>query len=146
MSTVLDLPIQVCQSIFLSVCETQEPDRYSDYVCVSNRLSPPRKGTNNRISVFGRRSSMSEENVKTLFSTIDDFMDLQQSPSSSMIDGFPIIAKFLPKPLQWYRPKAERIFHKTLGFVTVSPELFHSLTKVITAVYTRNSLMISKSA
>ena len=83
------------------------------------------------LSVFGRRTSMSDENVKTLFSSIDDFMDLQQSPSSSFIDGFPIIAKCLPKILQWYRPKAERIFRKTVESVHTSLQSSYVLTKVL---------------
>ncbi|OBT97320.1 hypothetical protein VE01_04690 [Pseudogymnoascus verrucosus] len=64
--------------------------------------------------VFGRRSSMSEANVKELFSCIDEFMKLQGSPSASFIDGFPFIARWLPVRLQWYRPKAEKVFHETL--------------------------------
>ena len=65
-------------------------------------------------SVFGRRTSMDEEMVKDLFHSIEEFMNLQQSPSASLIDGFPIIAKYLPRPLQWYRPRAERIFNETV--------------------------------
>ncbi|KAH7137038.1 cytochrome P450 [Dactylonectria estremocensis] len=64
--------------------------------------------------VFGRRTSMSEDMVKSLFHSIDEFMALQHSPSASFIDGFPIIAKSLPRFLQWYRPEAERIFNDTV--------------------------------
>lgn len=60
---------------------------------------------------------MNEQNVKALFSSIDDFMDLQHSPSASLIDGFPFIARWLPKPLQWYRPSADRAFKRTIGSV-----------------------------
>ncbi|KEF61521.1 uncharacterized protein A1O9_03088 [Exophiala aquamarina CBS 119918] len=65
--------------------------------------------------VFGRRTSMDDANVRLLFSTIDDFMETQASPSTSMIEQFPWLVRLIPKPLQWYRPKAERVFRKTIG-------------------------------
>lgn len=64
---------------------------------------------------------MSEDMVKSLFHSIDEFMALQHSPSASFIDGFPIIAKGLPRFLQWYRPEAERIFNDTVGYVVPIP-------------------------
>lgn len=64
---------------------------------------------------------MDEQSVKALFGTIDDFMTLQQSPAASFIDGFPIVARYLPRVLQWYRPKAERIFKRTVKFVLTYP-------------------------
>jgi len=57
---------------------------------------------------------MRDENVQLLFSTIDDFMDSQKSPSASLIEQFPRLARSLPKSLQWFRPKAERVFKKTV--------------------------------
>lgn len=58
--------------------------------------------------------------MQLLFSTIDDFMETQASPSTSMIEQFPGIVKLLPRALQWYRPKAERVFRKTIGWVLPS--------------------------
>jgi hypothetical protein len=66
-------------------------------------------------SVFGRRTSMDDENVRILFSTIDDFLGSQASPSTSLVEQFPWLVKALPKPLQWFRPKAKRVYQKTLG-------------------------------
>jgi hypothetical protein len=65
---------------------------------------------------------MNEKLVKDVFQSIDDFMKLQQSPSANVIDGFPMIAKYLPRALQWYRPKAERIFNETVGYVDATPK------------------------
>ncbi|KAH0342001.1 hypothetical protein KCU83_g9432, partial [Aureobasidium melanogenum] len=65
--------------------------------------------------VFGRRTSMRDENVRMLFSTISDFMDYQKSPSASMIEMFPWLVRLLPKAFEWYRPKAEKIFTKTIS-------------------------------
>ncbi|KAL1615103.1 hypothetical protein SLS56_011930 [Neofusicoccum ribis] len=64
--------------------------------------------------VFGRRTSMREQPVQELFSTIEDFMEMQRSPSANLIDSFPTLAKIIPRPLQWYRPHAERVFRKTV--------------------------------
>jgi len=60
---------------------------------------------------------MDDANVRLLFSTIDDFMETQASPSTSMIEQFPWLVRLIPKPLQWYRPKAERVYRKTIGLV-----------------------------
>ncbi|KAI1611780.1 cytochrome P450 [Exophiala viscosa] len=65
--------------------------------------------------VFGRRTSMRDENVRLLFSTIDDFMETQASPSTSLPEQFPWLIKIIPRRLQWFRPKAERVFKKTIG-------------------------------
>jgi hypothetical protein len=37
-----------------------------------------------------------------------------KSPSAGIVDCFPRLAAMIPKPLQWYRPRAERIFDKTV--------------------------------
>ena len=58
---------------------------------------------------------MEDKNVQLLFSTIDDFLETQTSPSASMIEQFPRLAKAIPRPLQWFRPKAEQVYKKTLG-------------------------------
>ncbi|KAJ5385554.1 hypothetical protein N7517_003465 [Penicillium concentricum] len=64
--------------------------------------------------VFGRRTSMADKNTQLLFSTIDDFMESQTSPSATLIEHFPWCARNLPKLLQWYRPRAEKVFNKTI--------------------------------
>lgn len=69
---------------------------------------------------------MQESSVQELFSTIDDFIATQLSPSASLIDSFPTLARLLPKPLQWYRPHAERVFRKT---VRVYEAFFDDLEK-----------------
>ncbi|EXJ58361.1 hypothetical protein A1O7_05786 [Cladophialophora yegresii CBS 114405] len=68
--------------------------------------------------VFGRRTSMEDENVRLLFSTIDDFLETQTSPSSSLVEQFPWLVRAMPRSLQWFRPKAERSYRKTLGVYT----------------------------
>lgn len=63
---------------------------------------------------------MNEKVAKDVFHSIDEFMKLQHSPSASLIDGFPVIAKYLPRALQWYRPEAGRIFNETVGSVNAA--------------------------
>ncbi|KAL6248504.1 hypothetical protein RBB50_004759 [Rhinocladiella similis] len=65
--------------------------------------------------VFGRRTSMRDQNVQILFSTIDDFIGSQASPSTALVEQFPWLIKLIPRPLQWFRPEAERIYKKTVG-------------------------------
>ncbi|KAF2227547.1 cytochrome P450 [Elsinoe ampelina] len=65
-------------------------------------------------SVFGRRTSMGEPNVRALFGTIDDFMSMVTSPLTSLPEQFPWLVRWLPGNLQWFRPKAERVFDKTM--------------------------------
>jgi len=84
--------------------------------------------------VFGRRTSMKDENTRLLFSTIDDFMDTQRSPSASLIEQFPWVVRNLPRPLQWYRPKAERIYKKTVGCVCPSTLLSLLFSMLLTYV------------
>ncbi|KAH8587938.1 cytochrome P450 [Bisporella sp. PMI_857] len=61
--------------------------------------------------VFGRRSDLGDPDVEELFETVEEFLREQQ-PGMNLVDGFPILAN-LPKPLQWWRPKGQRIFEKT---------------------------------
>ncbi len=61
--------------------------------------------------VFGRRSLLDDADVVELFETIDLFLSNQQ-PGVNIVDGFPVLEK-LPKALQWWRPRGERIFRKT---------------------------------
>ncbi|PVH78054.1 cytochrome P450 [Cadophora sp. DSE1049] len=61
--------------------------------------------------VFGTRSSLDDPEVVALFETIEMFLEEQQ-PGKNVVDGFPILAN-LPKILQWWRPRGERIFNIT---------------------------------
>ena len=61
--------------------------------------------------VFGRRSDLDDPDLKELFSTAEAFL-LQQQPGVNIADGFPWLAK-LPKPLQWWRAKGDRIWKWT---------------------------------
>lgn len=62
--------------------------------------------------VFGRRSLLDDPDVVELFETIELFLENQQ-PGKNLVDGFPVLEK-LPKPLQWWRPRGEAIFDKTV--------------------------------
>lgn len=61
--------------------------------------------------VFGTRSTLDDPEVVALFETIEMFLEEQQ-PGKNVVDGFPILAT-LPKALQWWRPRGERIFNIT---------------------------------
>lgn len=61
--------------------------------------------------VFGRRSDLDDPDMVELFETIDLFLSNQQ-PGVNIVDGFPILAS-MPRFLQWWRPRGERIFQKT---------------------------------
>ena len=61
--------------------------------------------------VFGRRSLPDDPKVVELFETIELFLENQQR-GVNIVDGFPILAA-LPKKLQWWRPRGEKIFEKT---------------------------------
>ena len=65
--------------------------------------------------VFGRRSTLDDPDVVELFETLELFLENQQ-PGVNIVDGFPILDK-LPKRLQWWRPRGEQIFHKTVKLV-----------------------------
>jgi hypothetical protein len=65
--------------------------------------------------VFGRRASWNDPELEALFQTAEEFLMLQQ-PGANIVDVFPILAK-LPKQLQWWRPRGERIHAKTIGCV-----------------------------
>ncbi|KIW10721.1 hypothetical protein PV08_10020 [Exophiala spinifera] len=68
--------------------------------------------------VFGRRTSMNDENVRLLFSTIEDFLATQASPSTTLVEQFPWLVRVMPQPLQWFRPNAERVYKKTINVYT----------------------------
>jgi len=61
--------------------------------------------------VFGRRSDLDDPDLKDLFGTAEAFLQ-QQQPGVNLADGFPWLAK-LPKPLQWWRAKGDRIYEWT---------------------------------
>ncbi|KAF7555079.1 hypothetical protein G7Z17_g2410 [Cylindrodendrum hubeiense] len=62
--------------------------------------------------VFGRRSLLDDPDVVELFETVELFLENQQ-PGANLVDGFPVLEK-LPKVLQWWRPRGEVIFEKTV--------------------------------
>ncbi|KAL6406506.1 cytochrome p450 [Ilyonectria robusta] len=62
--------------------------------------------------VFGRRSLLDDPDVVELFETVELFLENQQ-PGKNLVDGFPVLEK-LPKKLQWWRPRGEAIFNKTV--------------------------------
>jgi hypothetical protein len=65
--------------------------------------------------VFGRRATWNDPELAALFETAEEFLALQQ-PGVNIVDAFPVLAK-LPKALQWWRPRGERIHEKTVGYV-----------------------------
>lgn len=65
--------------------------------------------------VFGRRSLLDDPDVIELFETIELFLEEQQ-PGKNPVDGFPILEE-LPKLLQWWRPRGEAVFEKTVKYV-----------------------------
>lgn len=64
--------------------------------------------------VFGRRSKLDDPDVVELFETLELFLENQQ-PGVNIVDAFPVLAN-LPKFLQWWRPKGQRIFDKTAQY------------------------------
>ncbi|KAM0091833.1 hypothetical protein ACP6JD_004824 [Aspergillus fumigatus] len=61
--------------------------------------------------VFGRRSLLDDPDVAELFETIELFL-AEQQPGVNLVNAFPVLAN-LPRFLQWWRPRGERIFQKT---------------------------------
>lgn len=68
--------------------------------------------------VFGRRSKLDDPDVVELFETLELFLENQQ-PGVNIVDAFPVLAS-LPKFLQWWRPKGQRIFDKTAQYFSPS--------------------------
>ncbi|KAK5272252.1 hypothetical protein LTR99_010644 [Exophiala xenobiotica] len=62
--------------------------------------------------VFGRRSDLDNPDMAQLFRTAEMFLENQQ-PGKNLVDAFPILAS-LPKPLQWWRPRAQWIHNYTV--------------------------------
>jgi hypothetical protein len=65
--------------------------------------------------VFGRRATWDDPELAALFETAEEFLALQQ-PGVNIVDAFPVLAQ-LPKPLQWWRPRGEKIHEKTVGYI-----------------------------
>ncbi|OQV00569.1 hypothetical protein CLAIMM_06049 [Cladophialophora immunda] len=61
--------------------------------------------------IFGRRSHLDDPDVVELFETLELFLENQQ-PGVNIVDAFPVLDR-LPRRLQWWRPRGERIFEKT---------------------------------
>ena len=61
--------------------------------------------------VFGRRSVLDDPEVSELFETVDVFLENFQ-PGRNLVDVFSVLDK-LPKRLQWWRARGERIFQQT---------------------------------
>ncbi|PVH70254.1 cytochrome P450 [Cadophora sp. DSE1049] len=62
---------------------------------------------------FGKMLVLDDPNVAELFETSNEFLEALQ-PGASPIDTFYFL-EWLPKPLQWWRPRAERYFQKTVN-------------------------------
>jgi cytochrome P450 len=67
--------------------------------------------------VFGIRSKLDDPQVAKLFETAEMFL-AQQQPGVNIVDGFPILAR-LPKFLQWWRPRGEKMFRYTRAYVLI---------------------------
>ena len=74
--------------------------------------------------VFGRRSMLDDPEMVELFETIELFLENQQ-PGVNLVDGFPFLDN-LPQPLQWWRPRGERIFEQTRRYVQYSVRIQNS--------------------
>jgi hypothetical protein len=61
--------------------------------------------------VFGRRANMGDTELRELFESIDLFLSNQQ-PGVNIVDAFPVLAN-LPRFLQWWRPRGNRIYEQT---------------------------------
>jgi len=64
--------------------------------------------------VFGKRSKLGDERTARLFETIELFLANLQ-PGAHIVDGYPILAEWLPKWAQWWRSEGEVIHDKTIG-------------------------------
>lgn len=74
--------------------------------------------------VFGIRSKLDDPEVLKLFETVEMFLE-QQQPGVNIADSFPVLAN-LPKFLQWWRPKGERMFEYTRRLGSLSKSILVS--------------------
>lgn len=86
--------------------------------------------------VFGRRSMLDDTDLVDLFETQDLFLENQQ-PGVNIVDAFPIFDK-LPRVLQWWRPRGEKIFQKTFKYVST-----HTRHKITCSQTTTDILFFS---
>ncbi|KAF4556760.1 Cytochrome P450-like protein 52 [Elsinoe fawcettii] len=62
--------------------------------------------------VFGRRPMLDDPNMEALFQDADEVVQASQ-PGQNIVDVYPQLAR-LPKFLQWWRPKGERLYKESL--------------------------------
>ncbi|TVY82299.1 Cytochrome P450 monooxygenase patI [Lachnellula suecica] len=60
--------------------------------------------------VFGKRMELDNPQIQELLETTSEILEAVQ-PGASLADALPILEN-LPKPLQWWRPRAQRAFEK----------------------------------
>ncbi|KAK4938229.1 hypothetical protein LTR10_021302 [Elasticomyces elasticus] len=63
--------------------------------------------------VFGKRMQLEDPKIKELFDTSNAIIEAIQ-PSANLVDSLTFLEK-LPKPLQWWRPRGEAMFQKTVN-------------------------------
>lgn len=62
--------------------------------------------------VFGKRMDLGDQTTKELFESSSEFL-LEMQPGASVVDTLPFLEN-LPRRLQWWRPRGERAFRKTI--------------------------------
>ncbi|KIW50490.1 hypothetical protein PV05_09294 [Exophiala xenobiotica] len=63
--------------------------------------------------VFGKRMELEDPKIRELFDTSNATIDAFQ-PSANLVDSLTFLEK-LPKSLQWWRPRGEAMFQKTVN-------------------------------
>lgn len=69
--------------------------------------------------IFGKRMELGDPNIKALFDSSNEFIGALQ-PGANMVDGFYFL-DWVPKPLQWWRPRGQRYYEKTIQCVQTFP-------------------------
>ena len=64
--------------------------------------------------VFGKRMHLEDPDVLELFDTSNELI-LALQPGANIVDAVPVLDKIIPKPLQWWRKRGERLHAKTVG-------------------------------
>lgn len=62
--------------------------------------------------VFGKRMELEDPKIRELFDTSNAIVEALQ-PSANLVDSLTFL-EHLPKPLQWWRPRGEAMFAKTV--------------------------------
>jgi hypothetical protein len=129
------------RKIMHSILNKQNADTFAPYQDLESKhllydyLHTPEKwfSANQRFAnsvimsvVFGKRLKLDDPNIRELFETSNDLIAALQ-PGANLVDGFYFL-EWLPKPLQWWRPKGERAFQKTVKFVSFSMNITKRLT------------------